>query len=238
MHRVRIGSLGRGGKLFAAVGITTTLVVVACAQGTTGGVGLDDDAGIDAGERDVNVVPTPDDGSTSDDADTGMPPGDSSTCDKKVVINELMSDGASASDEFVELYNPGTCAVALAGWTLKYESASGGAGSAGYVFVAADSIAAKGYFLLASGAVSGTKDGTWISGMAAAAGQVALLDDKSVMIDAVGYGTITGGSYHEKTSAPAPVSGGSIGRIPNGTDSDSNSADFKKIASPTPRAAN
>ncbi|MFY8151553.1 MAG: hypothetical protein ACOVOI_05635, partial [Hyphomicrobiales bacterium] len=36
---------------------------------------------------------------------------DGGTCVPRIVINEVMSRGAGASDEFIELFNAGTCAV-------------------------------------------------------------------------------------------------------------------------------
>jgi hypothetical protein len=226
-----------GGILLAATSVVALVLphsLVACANGTNVGYVGDDEGGLllDSGGRDVNVLPTgdssPGDGATGNDS--GGP-----GCTGAIVINELQTDGV---DEFVELYNPNSCAVPLSGWEIKYESAGGGAGPAGYKFVAGDSIPALGYFLVASSAFSGKKDATLISGFAAAAGQVGLVDDKSAIIDGVAYGTVTGGSYREKQSAAAPPTNKSIGRSPNGTDTDNNSADFKVLTSPSPGAAN
>jgi hypothetical protein len=226
-----------GGGIFLAAASVVALVFVACANGTNVGYVGDDEGGLllDSGGRDVNVLPTgdssPGDGATGSDSSN---PG----CTGTIVINELKADGVSASDEFVELYNPNGCAVPLSGWALKYESFSGGTSSAGYVFVAGDSIPAQGYFLIASSTFSGKKDATLISGFAADKGQVGLIDDKKATVDGVAYGAVTGGSYGEKQSAPMPPSGKSIGRSPNGTDTDNNSADFKVLTSPSPGAAN
>jgi hypothetical protein len=216
----------------ASVALST--LVVACARGTDN-VTLDEGGIVDEdAARDVNVVPVPRDSSTDADG-TVLPPDDSSTggCTMKVVINELKTDGTTANDEMVELYNPSACAVPLGNWELKYESAAGGAGSAGHKFLTGDSIPSMGYLVLTPGGST-----NWTAGMAAGSGQVGLLDDKGKLVDGVAYGTVTGGDYREKTAATAPASGGSIGRSPNGADTDNNKTDFKTYPAPSPGAPN
>jgi hypothetical protein len=218
----------------ASVAIATFLV--ACAKGTDnatldeGGL-VEEDAG-----RDVNVLPVQTDSSTANPDGSVLPPGDSSTggCTMKVVINELVSNGAGgANDEMIELYNPSSCAVDLGSWELKYESSGGGVGAAGHKFLVGDSIPSLGYLTLTPGGST-----PWTPGMAAASGQVGLLDDKAKVIDAVAYGSVTMGDYREGTSAAAPASGGSIGRSPNGSDTGNNKTDFKTYPAPSPGAPN
>jgi hypothetical protein len=211
------------------------LVLVACAKGTDNN-GVADEGGLledDAG-RDVNVVPVPRDSSTVGPDGTVLPPDDSGgTCAKKVVINEIKTDGATGNDEMVELYNPSACAVPVGGWEIRYQSGGGVAVVAtGHKFAAGDTIAAMGYLVLTPGA------GSWTAGMAKTDGQIGLVDDTGTLVDGVGWGTVSGGSYREKTAATAPASGGSIGRSPNGADSDNNKTDFKTYASPSPGAPN
>lgn len=224
-----------GGCLFGAACAITTLVVVACANGTDNSGGDLGEGGTVEGDagRDVNVVPTPKDSSAAND--TGTTPGDDAggSCTQKVVINELKTDGTNANDEMIELYNPSTCAVPLGNWEIKYASASGGAGLAGHKFTAGESIPAKGYLVLTPG---GSTDLT--AGMAAGSGQIALLDDTATVVDSVAYGTVTGGTYKEGTAAVGPPSGGSIGRSPNGSDTNNNKTDFKTYTTPSPGIAN
>lgn len=211
------------------------LVLIACAKGTESGA-LDEGGLVEEdAARDVFVLPVDKDSSTTTPDGTVLPPDDSSTggCTMKVVINELKTDGTTANDEMVELYNPSPCAVPLGSWELKYESSAGNAGAAGHKFATGDSIAANGYLVLTPGGST-----SWTAGMSGTAGQVGLLDDKGKVVDAVAYGTVTSGDYREKTSATAPASGGSIGRSPNGVDSDNNKADFKTYPAPSPGAAN
>lgn len=225
--------------LIAAAAITTApfacaLLVIACATGT-GSTGLfDGEGGLleDGGTRDVTVLPT---GDAGGGVDTGTVPGDDAStggCTEKVVINELKSDG----DELVELFNPNSCAVPLGNWELKYASAGGGSGPAGYKFGAGDSIGANGYFVVATGSIA--KDATLTGGFAADNGQVGLLDDSGKLVDAVAYGAVTAGPYREAQSAPKPPANGSIGRNASGADTDDNRSDFKTLASPSPGAAN
>ncbi|MBI4138351.1 MAG: lamin tail domain-containing protein [Candidatus Wildermuthbacteria bacterium] len=64
---------------------------------------------------------------------------------KSVVINEIawMGTGASASDEWLELHNPGTEAVDISGWRLV-----AGNGTPDIIFPQGKSILAGGYFFL------------------------------------------------------------------------------------------
>jgi hypothetical protein len=207
----------------------------ACATGSEeGGTGVDD-AGSDAARDVASVLPNEDSGQRpSEDA--------SATCTGKVVVNELMSQGTVANDEFAELYNPGSCAVEMSSWKLSYRSASGTA-SAMYTFPTGSQIASKAFLVLGRAEFTGKKDATITgSSMAADNGQVALLDDTGKVIDGVAYGTVdvgaAAGTYAEKTPAPAPVANGSISRKTDGVDTDDNQADFAKTSPPTPGAPN
>ena len=230
-----------GGEIFLlATAATTTFVMVACATGTDGGVILDDDAGsdatTDAPQRDVNVLPGKDSGTPDDDAGP-LPGEDSGACTKKVVINELQTrTAAGASDEFVELYNPSTCAVAIGSWKVVYKSSAGNGNGVLHTFNAGQSIAAKAFLLLGTSSFSGQKDATFTAGMADD-GQIALQDDTGKNIDAVGYGSSTG-PFVEGSAASPPSATQSIGRKVDGVDTDKNNADFKTLSSPSPRTPN
>jgi hypothetical protein len=192
------------------------------------------DAGTDAKDAGRDVVAPVDTGI----ADAGI---DAPACGK-IVINELMSQGASASDEFVELYNPNACTVALNGYKLNYSSAAGSTPSAILSFTAAHSIPAGGYLVLVGSGFAGDAGVTAIQtsvGLAAASGRVGLVDPTSKVVDAVSYGAITGPTtYVETAAAPSPPTGKSIGRKPNGTDTDNNAADLQILTAPTPGLAN
>jgi hypothetical protein len=238
---IRLGRAKRrlgGGLLLAAIAATTLAEgVVACATGTETGGGFGEGGLVeeDAG-RDVNVVPVPKDSAAGED--TGTTPDDSGAgCTQKVVINELMSNGPSGA-EFVELYNPSTCAVPIGNWELKYQASSGNPGSAGAKFGSGESIPAKGFFVVGTSDFSGAKDATLTAGLGNTGAQLGLVNDTGKLIDAVGYGTGTAGTYTEGTPAGVPATGGSIGRSPNGGDTNNNKTDFKTYGTPSPGIAN
>lgn len=230
------------------VGVSAALsIAVACAQGEDGidiggGAGTDPDAGSEGGAR----LPTSDSGGGSSGTnpdpndDGGTDPG----CTGKVVINELMTTGPQgANDEFVELYNPNSCAISLAGWRLAYKPTAGTGGppadlgSVYYTFAAGDSIAAGAFFVLGTASFVGSKDATMKNGMSADGGQVGLVDDTDTLVDALGWGGATG-PYVEGTAAPKAPTNGSVGRKSDGLDTDNNASDCKAFNKPTPGAAN
>ena len=170
----------------------------------------------------VEVTATP-------NASTQPGPGD-------IVINQLSPDYNSATDEYIELINKTNSNIDLSGYAIKYQSAAGSTGAAGGTL--SGTLLARHYWLLSPnatvtvGLTNGlARDGAIASGMAFPNGQVALvrLSDNTI-IDAVGYGTITGGNYTEGTAAPAPPTDGGIKRTPTGTDTNNNSADFTTVA--------
>src|SRR5688500_13840126 len=81
--------------------------------------------------------------------DSGAPDA-AETCTTKVVINEVMPYGEAAADEFIELYNPNGCAVALDGHKISYKSMAGvpANGAPLHAFAAGASIPAKGWFVI------------------------------------------------------------------------------------------
>ena len=182
--------------------------------------------------RDAAVIP-PRDAATVPDDDSGG--GGGGPCNGKVVINEIMTAGTTtANEEFVELYNPGACAVPLGGWRLAYRSYSGTAGPAIHTFATGAAIPAKSFLVLGRVEFKGKKDVTVTGGsMAGDNGQVGLEDDTGTIVDSVGYGTASG-IYVEKACAQSPAPGGSISRRSDGVDSDNNAADFEKT---TPHSA-
>lgn len=226
---------------------------LSCANGgssdSTGSAAADDtDSGGSSSSDDSGTLsnPAPDSGSGGgkdsggSSTDAGKDSGGGGMCTGAVVVNEIQSDGVSGTDEFVELYNPAACALSLNKYSLNYYS-SGGTGAPGAYFVgaAADTIPANGYFVIAGNAFAGASNGKLTGGLAAAAGRVGITDNSGKLLDSVAYGAQSGNNtYVEKSPAPSPASKKSIGRKPNGTDSDDNSADFVALPSPTPGAAN
>ncbi len=161
-----------------------------------------------------------------------------------IVISEVQTGStASASQEFVELYNPTDQAVALDGWQVQYRAASSTsswANRTGEGIVG--TIPAHGFFLIASTAYLSNADNPFSSGMAAGGGSLRIIDTDSNGIDMVGWGT---GVEFEASPAEAPAAGSSIERLPgetnetggNGSDSDNNQDDFLVRISPQPQTS-
>ncbi|RYY77638.1 MAG: lamin tail domain-containing protein, partial [Moraxellaceae bacterium] len=151
-----------------------------------------------------------------------------------IVINQLSPDYNGASNEYVELVNKTTNAYDLSGLALRYQSAGGSGSTLGNL---TGTLPGKRFWLLSPdatitvGQTTGIqRDGSFSAGMAAGGGQIALVRiSDGLIIDAVGYGTITGGTYTETAAASAPPADGGLKRISDGTDTDNNSADFTTV---------
>ncbi|HEY7954450.1 MAG TPA: lamin tail domain-containing protein [Polyangia bacterium] len=157
----------------------------------------------------------------------------------RVVVNEIQTGGTTGSDEFIELYNPCPNAIDLTGSTVVYRAATSNTDD-NTLAKPTQSIAGGGYFLIAGMAYSGTAkaDVTYTSGgLAATGGAVGLRAPGGALLDSVGWGSANN-VFVEKATATNPAAGHSIARIPNGNDTNDNSADFSEKTSPTPRARN
>lgn len=162
-----------------------------------------------------------------------------------LVVSELVTGGASASDEFIEIYNPAADALPLEGLELVYVTASGAtvtrkaAWSSG-----APSVPAGAHWLIANsaGSYAPLADATYASGLAATGGSVALrMQGATTAIDALGWGNTTS-TWLEGTPAGAPPAGSSLERLPGGAsgsgqDTNDNAADFIVRATPDPQNA-
>ena len=160
-----------------------------------------------------------------------------------LTINEVQTgSGASAADEFVELYN--SCAIptaALDGWKVVYRAAAGTADSASFSFAAGAVIARNAFFVLGGSSYTGKTDGALPSGLSGAGGAVGLRDANGNLIDSVGWGTATNAFVEGSAAAPAPTDVSppqSIVLFPDGVNSGSNAKDYKVTKKTTPRAPN
>jgi outer membrane biosynthesis protein TonB len=157
-----------------------------------------------------------------------------------LLISEVETGGASASDEFVELANAGTLVVDLMGLELVYVTSTGSTVTRKATW-AASRILDPGRHLLvanAAGVHAGSADATYSGGFAATGGAVVLRPVGGTPIDAVAWGDATS-AFVEGTAAPAPAAGSSIERRPgsasgNGTDTNDNAADFQ-VGTPNPQ---
>jgi hypothetical protein len=159
--------------------------------------------------------------------------------------------GASYTNDFVELFNPGSAAVDINGWTLQYASA---ASTTWQATALSGSIAPGRHYLvqLASAAAVGsplpTPDASGTTNVAVSGGKIALVrgtaalacgatagscSSNALVADLVGYGSAT--DYEGSGAAPALNSATAALRAGGGcTDMGDNSTDFTG-ATPTPR---
>jgi hypothetical protein len=159
-------------------------------------------------------------------------------------VNELATGvTGAAADEFVELFNSDTVPVDVGGWKIVYRSSAGTSDTTLVTIPTGTTIAPGGYYLVVGGgyAGAGTADQTFGTGLAATGGAVGIRDATGALVDSVGWGTATN-ALVETAAAPAPPAtappGSSLGRLPDGKDTNSNVADLAVSSTPTPRSAN
>jgi uncharacterized protein len=170
-----------------------------------------------------------------------------------VVVSQVYggggNSGATLTNDFIELYNRGSTAVDLTGWSVQYASATG---STWQVTPLSGSIAPGRYYLVQEAPGAGgtqplpTPDASGTIPMSATAGKVALRTTTTALTcslsctteaavrDFVGYGS-TATSFEGSGPAPGLSNTTAALRLDDGAqDSDDNAADFA-VGSPTPR---
>ena len=178
-------------------------------------------------------------------------PAFANTAGTGLVISEAYVNGGSAGaafvNKFVELYNPTSSSVDLAGDTLQYRAPTSTVTPSGsQVFALSGTVAAHGHFLVqlpsngTNGAALPTPDlstgGSINPGAGggtlyvAASGTGVLPTDPSV-IDKIGWGTSNSPEGTAPTGNSVTLS---YQRSTNGADTDDNAADFQ-VAAPTPQ---
>jgi uncharacterized protein YdeI (BOF family) len=158
-----------------------------------------------------------------------------------LVVAEVVTGGASASDEYLEIYNAAPGPAEAGGCQLVYVSASG-ATVTRKATLATPLVLAAGQHLLvanASGIYAPLADATYTGGLAADGGSVVLETPGGTVIDAVNWGTASN-PYAEGPAAPAPPAKSSIERLPggslgNGLDTNDNRADWAIQPNPQPQ---
>lgn len=160
-----------------------------------------------------------------------------------LVLSEMMTGGASASDEFIELYNPSSSVLPLEGLEVVYVTSSGATVTRKASWAAgALGISPGAHLLIANeaGIFAGLADVAYANGLAATGGSVALrVVGAATAIDAVGWGSAAS-SWLETRPAPAPATGSSLERLPagslgSGQDTDDNLVDFVVQPIPDPQ---
>ncbi len=158
-----------------------------------------------------------------------------------LVVSEVQTGGASASDEFVEIGNMGSTEVDLAGLEVVYVTATGGTVTRKATWPTSTILAPGRHLIVANtaGAYASIGDLTYSSGLAATGGAMVLRVVGGAPIDAVGWGDATNGFVE---GSPAPVSGpglsierGPGGLIGNTTDTNVNATDWFVQAVPNPQ---
>src|SRR3954469_19067104 len=159
-------------------------------------------------------------------------------------INEFSTGiTGAATNEFVELVNSGSSSADIGGFKVVYRSAAGSSDTTIATIPAGTTLPAGAFYLLGGSGYTGTAtaDQSFGTSIAATGGSLAVRDGSAALLDAVAYGTAANG-LGEGSPATAPPTTASPGssaiRLPDGHDTDSNSADFSVSTKPTPKAAN
>ncbi len=159
-------------------------------------------------------------------------------------VNEFMTGTTgAAANEFVEIVNAGTSTADISGYRLVYRSANGTSDVTVATVPNDTTIAPGAHYLLAGSGYEGSAppDQSFSTGLASTGGGIGIRDASGTLLDSVGYGTATN-AFVEGAPAAAPPSadrpGKSAVRLPDGEDTNDNSADFTVTETPTPRAPN
>ena len=155
-----------------------------------------------------------------------------------VVISEVQIENSTATDEFVELYNPTGADINLTGWRLSKKTFTGNQTNLLTSFPTS-TIKAGGYFLIGHNDYKGatTADAFYsLSSASLAKDNTVLLysDSGKTLVDKLGFGTT---QDKENNAAPNPGKKESLKRKPN-TDTDNNLVDFFLQTSPNPSNTN
>jgi len=182
-------------------------------------------------------------------------------CQAQVVINEVMyhgdTDDLDDDLQWIELYNLGTEDMDISGWIMADHPLMGNAKSRDLVFVTGTFIPAGGYLLLVNDLDdSKDHDGKCFTDRWTVPSGVQVIEygqdysqlsldhegddlhlsaDGQKDIDAMWYGD---GGEVGGGGAPAVAAGSSLGRSPNGSDSNNPAVDFAEFTHATPGASN
>ncbi len=184
-------------------------------------------------------------------ADPGIPYMACDSAVSGVVINEFMADpaGSDSDREWIELHNTTENSVDLSGW--KIQGGSSSFSSIG-TFPQGASISAGGYILVGDSAVASDLGqvpdhifNMTLGNAGSNSDAIRVVDCESNVIDTVIYGEpVNNDNWIDDTGsspvsyAPKPRSGQTIGRMPNGVDTDTSSLDFSVLDFATPWSSN
>jgi hypothetical protein len=162
------------------------------------------------------------------------------------VINEFQTgSAASPDDEWVEILNPCTTMIDVAGWTLVYRSATATTGPDSTLMLTLAGQMMPGEIRLIAGpAYTGPNDGQYASGtLGQNNGAIALrmgARDVGPIGDSLSYGSVSAMHPFTETNPLAAMSNGrSAQRLPyDGHDEDNGLTDFTQVATGSPRELN
>lgn len=155
----------------------------------------------------------------------------------EILISQFSPDYNNDGDEYIELVNTTQKRFNLSGLEIRYQSAAGNpAPITGGVLNG--TMPPFGFWLLSPnpvltvGLTNGLpRDDAMNAGLASPSGQLALVRiSDNVIIDAVGYGDITGGSFTEGSPAPMAPPNGGLRRVVARLDHNNNSIDFERVS--------
>ena len=156
-----------------------------------------------------------------------------------IVISEVQIGGATANDEFIELYNPTGQDINLAGFSLKKKTQTGAESNLVSSARFSGVIPAYGFFLIAhpnyKTAINADLAYSGASYYISADNSILLYDMSGNLLDKVGYGEA---SDFETQAAGEPDSDKSLSRKISANvmqDTDNNYADFEVKDMPTPQ---
>ncbi|MFZ0545359.1 MAG: lamin tail domain-containing protein [Candidatus Promineifilaceae bacterium] len=160
-----------------------------------------------------------------------------------VFISELLTGVPGGNNqEFIELYNAGSEAVDLDGWSLWYLLGEGQTETVVFEWNGRNDIPPHGHFLLirAERDFGIIADGIFDVALSEFKGGLVLKDDSDEVVDALGWGDDAPAEYTMGSPATLPESGSSLVRLPggeqgSGQNTGDNSADFVADANPTPQ---
>ena len=177
-----------------------------------------------------------------------------SSASPDIVVSQVYAgggnSGATHTNDFVELFNRGSSAVDVSGWTIQYASSTGTSWQATAL---SGTIQPGRHYLVqlaSAGAVGSplpTPDATGTTNMANAGGKVALVRDAALLgcggspgscsavsqvADLIGWGTAT--DYEAAAAAALSNTAADLRAAAGCTDSDDNAGDFAS-ATPDPR---
>ena len=150
---------------------------------------------------------------------------------RQLLIVELQTeDSLSASNEFVEIYNPGNGPIPTEGWRLQYKSSSGTKWTTKATFE--NVIDSRSWYLFSTYQEASQSINPGIS---SSGGHIRIIDELDHVVDLLGWGTATD---PETLASATHTVGQSLKRATNEDgqfiDSNDNSQDFFISDSPTP----